>query len=161
MSDGAWVEFDLAIRSQIDIAAPAPIVWSALSNLRAWKTSVVSVERLAGEADCEGETLRIGQRPMDVTVHTIMRSVRVQKPHWKIQTLQTEDGRATDGYVLYTLEPFGSGTRICCQVIAQCRVPDPGTMPQPAFARHVNEATRAKLDADHMILKRLLEGRAD
>lgn len=160
------LEFDLAIRSRIEIDAPPAAVWSQLGQLQGWKSSVVSLERLAGEPDAEGETLRLGQRPGGTTVHTIMRTVRVEPGAWKVQTLQTEDGRTTDGYVAYTLDPAGAhGTRLCCEVIARCRVVPPdrdaeGVSPAE-FAHSVNEATRAKLDADHAVLKRLVEsGRA-
>ncbi len=160
------LEFDLAIRSRIEIGAPPAAVWSQLGRLQRWKSSVVSVERLAGETDAEGEMLRVGQRPGDTTVHTIMRTVRIEPWSWKVQTLQTEDGRTTDGYVAYSLEPAGTnGTRLSCEVIARCRVAPPagdaqGVSPA-AFAHAVNESTRAKLDADHAVLKRLVEsGRA-
>lgn len=152
------LEFHLAIRSRIDIAAPPVAVWAELGRLQAWKTSVVSIERLAGEPGAEGETLRVGQRPADVTVHTILRTLRAEPAAWKVQTLQTEDGRTTDGYVTYSLEPAGPGTRLSCEVVARCRVRAPaGPGASAALARSVNEATRAKLDADHEALKRLVE----
>jgi carbon monoxide dehydrogenase subunit G len=165
-SEAVLLEFDLAIRNRIEIDAPPAAVWSQLGRLQGWKRSVVSVERLAGEPDAEGETLRVGQRPGDTTVHTIMRTVRVEPGVWKVQTLQTEDGRTTDGYVAYTLEPVGTnGTRLSCEVIARCRVVPPDDVAErvsPAgFAHAVNESTRTKLDADHAALKRLVEsGRA-
>ena len=165
-TEAMLLEFDLAIRSRIEIAAPPAAVWSQLGRLQGWKSSVVSVERLAGEADAEGETLRVGQRPGDTTVHTIMRTVRIDPWAWKVQTLQTEDGHTTDGYVAYTLEPAGAnGTRLSCEVVARCRVVPPDDVAEtvsPAdFALAVNVSTRAKLDADHAVLKWLVEsGRA-
>jgi hypothetical protein len=158
VSESPIAEFDLAIRSRIDIAAAPERLWPHLARLQDWKTSVVSVERLAGEPDAEGETLRIGQRPVDVTVYTIMRTVRSVAPHWKIQTLRTEDGLMTDGYVSYSLEPEGSATRLRCDVIARCRIALPdGFDAVEDFARLANESTLAKLDADHAALKRLVE----
>ncbi len=157
MSQGL-VKFDLAIRSRIGIDAPPDVVWAHLSRLQTWKSSVVSLERLSGEPDAEGETLRVGQRPGDVTVHMIMRSVRVVRPSWKIQTLRTEEGDATDGYVVYTLDPNRSGTFLNCEVIARCCVPlPPGVFDVEAFARDANASTLAKLDADHAVLKALVE----
>lgn len=152
------LEFDLAIRSRIGIDAPADVVWTHLAQLQAWKSSVVSLERLSGQPDAEGETLRIGQRPGDVTVHMIMRTVRAERPGWKIQTLRTEDGDATDGYVVYTLDAEGKGTRLMCDVVARCRVPlPPGVTDAAAYARQANASTLAKLDADHAALKALVE----
>ncbi len=162
MSDPPIAEFDLAISSRIDIAAAPERVWPCLARPQDWKPSVVSVERLAGEPEAEGETLRIGQRPVDVTVHTIMRTVRSDAPRWKVQTLQTEDGRTTDGYVSYALEPAGPGTRLRCEVVARCQIALPdGFDAVEDFARLVNASTLAKLDADHTALKHLVEsGRA-
>lgn len=158
MTAAPLVEFDLVIRSSIGIAAPPEDVWPHLSRVDGWKSSVVSLERLAGEPGAEGETLRIGQRPSDVTVHTIMRTLRAIPAEWQVQSLRTEDGQATDGYVAYTLEPDGGGTWVSCQVLARCRVPLPsGIATADEFARLANESTRAKLDADHAALKRLLE----
>lgn len=151
-------DFDLALRSRIGIEAPVEVVWARLSQLQAWKSSVVSIERLAGEPDAEGETLRVGQCPGDVTVHVIMRTVRIERPNWKIQTLQTEGSDATDGYVVYTLDAEGEGTRLNCEVVARCRVPLPaGVTDIAGYARQVNASTLAKLDADHVALKVLVE----
>lgn len=157
MSAPPLAEFHLALRSSVDIAASAAAVWTHLAQLRAWKRSVVSFERLAGPPDEEGETLRLGQRPADVTVHTIMRTLRSAAPTWKVQTLLTEDGRTTDGYVVYSLQNVGAVTRVCCDVVARCRVPLPADGDVVALARAANDSTRAKLDADHERLKRLVE----
>lgn len=155
---GAVAEFDLAIRSCISIAAAPAVVWDWLGDMQSWKASVVSIERLAGEPGAEGEILRVGQRPVDETVHTLMRTVRTSPPTWKVQTLQVGEGREIDGYVAYTLEPATWGTRISCEVIARCRLPVPaGVESVDAFARAANASTLAKLDADHAVLKALVE----
>lgn len=157
----ACVDFDLVIRSRIEIDAPPELVWKHLAALQEWKESVVSVERLSGDPDSEGETLRVGQRPADVVVHTLMRTVRLEPCSWKVQTLQTEDGRATQGYVLYALERSTRGTNVSCEVVARCSVPvqRDASIEAAEFARQANAATRAKLDADHVALKRLVEAR--
>jgi hypothetical protein len=158
---GATVQFDLAIRSRIGIAASPEAIWPFLSRLQAWKSSVVSIERMSGEPDAEGETLRIGQRPLDVTVHMVMRTVRAVFPGWKVQTLCSEDGTTTDGYVAYTLEPDGQGTRVSCEVIARCRVPLPAGADVDVFAQAANVSTLAKLEADHAVLKQMVESGSD
>jgi hypothetical protein len=152
------LDFRLALRSRVAIAAPAAAVWPVLGRLDAWKASVVSFERLAGEPDEEGETLRVGQRPADVTVNTILHTLRVERGAWRVQSLITEDGEATDGYVTYTLDPLNDGTLVTCELVARCRVAAPAAPPDvAAFARGINAATLAKLDADHAVLKRLVE----
>lgn len=155
---GGTVEFPLVIRSRVTIAAEPEAVWQRLEDLQSWKASVVSLERLAGDPGREGETLRLGQRPLDEVVHVRMTTLRVQPPAWKVQTLQTEQDASIDGYVVYALDPAPGGTLVSCDVIARCRiVPPAGTTDGTAFARRATEATLAKLDADHAALKRLVE----
>lgn len=159
---GAEVEFHLAIHSEVEIAAPPPVVWQYLDRPRDWKPSIVSIERLDGQPGREGETLRIGQRPGDETVYVIMRTLRLEPYNRRVQTLSTEASRATDGYVIYTLVPDGTATRLVCDVVARCEVAAAATGGKTAaeFARTVNEATTSKLDADHRALKALIERRS-
>jgi hypothetical protein len=158
MNAPAVVEFDLAIRSGILIDAPAQDVWHRLARLQDWKPSVVSLERLAGEPDAEGETLRVGQRPGDTTVHVRMRTVRSQPHGWKLQTLRAEDGDTMDGYVSYTLTDDRVGTHLGCMVIARCSMPlPPGVGSARDFERITNASTLAKLEADLVRLKQLVE----
>ncbi|MBU3670915.1 MAG: hypothetical protein FGM43_00100 [Sinobacteraceae bacterium] len=158
MSAPAAVEFDLAIRSVILIDAPAQDVWRWLARLQDWKPSVVSLERLAGEPDAEGETLRIGQRPGDTTAHVLMRTVRSQPHEWKLQTLRAEDGDTMDGYVSYTLTDGQGGTQLGCAVSARCRMPlPPGVGSARDFERLANASTLAKLEADLVRLKQRVE----
>ena len=152
------VEFDLVLRSEIEIARAPAIVWPFLNRLREWKDSVVSVEHLAGASDTEGELQRIGQRPTGETVYVLHKTLRVRIPRWRVQTLNTEDGVSTNGYIIYSLADHGGVTLLTCDVAARVRL----TAPVPAvgveqIARAANEATQAKLDADHKTLKRLVE----
>jgi hypothetical protein len=134
------VEFDMAVRSVVTIDAPPAEVWSGLARLQDWKPSVVSVERLGGAAEGEeGETLRVGQRPGDSTVYVIMRTIRSLPHEWKLQTLRTEDGDATDGYVSYSLLAEQGGTRLCCAAVARCRV----QRTRPRAHRHCIDAGEA------------------
>lgn len=153
------VEFDMAVRSVVTIDAPPAEVWSGLARLQDWKPSVVSVERLGSAAEGEeGETLRIGQRPGDSTVYVIMRTIRSLPDEWKLQTLRTEDGDATDGYVSYSLIAEQEGTRLCCAAIARCRAPlPPGVGSGRDLERIVNVSTLEKLEADLARLKQLVE----
>ena len=157
----AQVEFHLVIRSEIDIEAPPRVVWEYLDRPRDWKPSIVWLERLEGVAGQEGETLRLGQRPGQETVHVIMRTLRSEPPARRVQTLATEADRTTDGYVIYALASVGNATRLACDVVARCSVAGAALagLSEAEFARTVNEATAAKLDADHRTLKALVERR--
>lgn len=154
------VEFDLALHSEVHIARPAERVWPYLDRLQAWKDSVVSVEQVAGVQGAVGEVIRIGQRPGAFTVYVIHKTLAQRAPRWKLQSMVTEDGVTTDGYVTYTLIERDAGTLVVCTVAGKVRVPlkdaeQAGGVEQ--LARVANEATLAKLDTDHAKLKHLLE----
>ena len=155
----AELEFHLAMRSEITIDASPAIVWSFLDRPRDWKPSIVSLECIAGTRGTEGEMLRVGQRPAGETVHVIMQALRLVPPSWRVQTLVSEHSRAVDGFVLYSLSPIGSATGVSCEFVARCRVPTAsiGGRTLEVFAHELNEATARKLDADHQMLKELVE----
>ena len=82
MSSTELHEFDLALRSDVQIAARVARVWACLENLQAWKPSVVSVDRVEGASGEIGEVLRVCQRGAHGVVYVRMR------------TLQSEPGLA-------------------------------------------------------------------
>lgn len=159
MTSSSTAEFFLAIRSEIRIAAPPASVWSFLDRPRDWKPSIVAIEHLHGEPDTEGELLRVAQRPGDQTVQVLMRTVRLEPPSWRVQTLTTENSRATDGFVIYSLQPTDGATQLTCEVVGRCVLPwsalSGSTVEE--FARRINQDTRAKLETDLRLLKALAE----
>ncbi len=159
MAAGDLAAFFLAIRSEVLVAAPIARVWSHLDRPGDWKPSIVAIEHLAGTPGTEGERLRVAQRPGDRTVPVLMETVRLEAPRWRVQTLVTEDGPATDGYVIYSLSAADDGTRVDCEVIARCALPRDALDESPLeeFARRVNADTRRKLDDDLHLLKALCE----
>ena len=162
MSSTDLHEFDLALRSDVRIAAPAPRVWACLEDLQAWKPSVASVARIDGKPGEIGEVLRIGQRGARAIVYVRMRTLQSEPVAWKVQTLETEDGRTTRGYVTYRLiEQQPDVIQVCAQLIARAaveRASIPPDCPPAEFVRTIADATRAKLDADHAMLRQLAEG---
>jgi hypothetical protein len=158
----ALVDFHIALRSEIEITAPVSAVWQRLEQPRDWKPSIVSIERIDGQPGEEGETLRLCQRRGEETAYLIMRTLGVQPGRWRVQTLTTEDRPDADGFVIYALEPTTTGTRLVCDFVARCladaRAIGGATIAE--FARNVSAATSQKLDADHLLLKMLVERRA-
>lgn len=155
--DGA--EFDLILHSQVVIKAPPSVVWEHLDRLQEWKPSVVSLERIEGARNEVGEVLRIGQKPANETVYVLQKTLQVEPNRRKVQTLTTEDGRTTNGYVIYSLVPEGGGTRVMCDLVARASVPAAalnGRSPAE-LSRLASAGTKAKLDADHQALKQLIE----
>lgn len=157
---GSLVEFDLALHAEVEICGPATLVWPYLDLMREWKDSVVSVEHIDGTPGTVGEVRRIGQRPGPTTVHVLHKTLAMMAPRWKIQSMVTEDGTTSDGYVIYTLIERDGRTLVLCDVAAKVRVPSSnvplvGGIEQ--LARAANETTLAKLDVDHSRLKRLIE----
>jgi hypothetical protein len=155
------VEFALALHSEVEIFRPAAVVWRYLDVPSEWKDSVVSLEHVDGPKGALGEVLRIGQRPGTTTVHVLHKTLGMMMPRWKLQSMITEDGVTTDGYVIYTLIERDGRTLVVCNVAAKIRVPGSDATQAGGIerlARAANEATLAKLDADHSRLKELLEG---
>lgn len=159
-SASTLVEFDLSLHSEVIISRPAAAVWPYLDRLGDWKDSVVSVEHIGGTRGLVGERFRVGQRPGTATVHVTHETLAMQLPRWKIQSMVSEDGVTTEGYVIYTLVEHGDQTLVLCNVAGKVRVPSAGAQQAGGteqLARTANEATQAKLDADHSRLKQLLE----
>lgn len=152
-------EFDLAVRSRLLIGAPPQKIWDCLENLRAWKPSVVGVERLAGEPGQVGEILRVAQLRADRTVSTILRTLCVDPLAWKVQSLRTEANDAAEGYLIYTLEERRGVTQVTAEFIAHCEFPaaELGDLSLEEFYRLTHVATVRKLDEDHQRLKALAE----
>lgn len=152
-------QFHLAIHSEIEIEATPQVVWQWLDRPCEWKPSIVSLERLDGLPGQAGELLRLGQRPGTETVYMRMQTLRAEPYVRRVQTLCSEASRAVDGFVVYSLAPMGSATRLACDVVARCVLPSDavagGSVAE--FAQSVNAATAAKLDADHRTLKALIE----
>lgn len=161
MSEGlaGALEFDLAVRSRMLINARPQRIWDCLENLRAWKPSVVAVERLAGEPGRAGETLRVAQLRADRTVSTILRTLCVDPLAWKVQSLRTEADEAAAGYMIYTLDDRRSDTQVTAEFVAHCQLPavELGDLSVTEFYRLVHIATARKLDEDHQRLKALAE----
>jgi hypothetical protein len=155
----APLEFHIALRSEISIEASPAVVWEHLERPGEWKPSIVSIEHLDGQVGQEGETLRVCQRRADETAYVIMRTLKLEPYRWRVQALTTEGRRAADGFLIYTLEPAGTATRLVCDFVARCEagVGTTGGATAAEFARIVNEATGVKLDADHRNLKALAE----
>jgi len=153
------LDFRFAMRSEISIAAGPDEVWDFLGRPREWKPSIVSLERLAGFEGGEGEILRLGQRSGAETVYVRMETLRAVRPSWRVQTLDTEQDGGIRGFVVYSLRFDCTGTLLCCDFVANCRMPvhlEVGVTASE-FIERVSEATLEKLDADHGRLKALVE----
>lgn len=155
-------EFDLVIRDSVEIAAPPARVWEPLRRLQDWKASVASIESVEGVPGAVGEVLRVGQAAGERIVHVRMKTLAVEPGAWLVQTLETEDSRTTRGYVAYTLHDRGGRTLLTGELIARASFPM-AAVPRGQTAEHtaaaISEATRAKLQSDHLALKRHIEER--
>ena len=155
------IEFHLVLHSEVRIARIPAVVWPYLNRLTEWKDSVVSLERIAGSVDEIGETLRIGQRPAEETVYVLQETLGQERHRWRTQSLVTEDGTTTRGYIHYLLlQQEVESSVVICSVTASVRVPEIQSQKAGslrAFASTANDATQRKLDADHARLKQLVE----
>lgn len=157
---GERFEFDLAIRSEIVIGAPSPLLWEYLDRAREWKASVDSIERIDGTSQEIGEVLRVGQRAATGVVYTRLKTLQLKPNNWKMQSLTTEDGRIPVGYVIHSLYEIGAHTRLVCDLLTRCHLQaaELAGHTTQEFARIACQATQAKMDSDLRVLKKLVEG---
>ncbi len=150
----------LALRSTVAIAATPQAVWDALLDVQSWKSSVVSVERLCGKPGTVGEVLRVGQARGADTVFVRMETLAQIPLQWRAQTLVTETPGLLSGYLVYSLHRDARATILIGELL--CHSPPP-PVPEGRTLEEVcsmiSQATQAKFDADHEVLKGLLESR--
>jgi hypothetical protein len=156
-----FIEFDLVMRSVVEIDAAPPIVWGGLDRVQQWKPSVASVERLQGSPGSIGEVLRLGQKAGDRIVYVIHKTLQLEPGVWRVQSLETEDGRSTRGYLVYSLHERGTGTLLVGELLARASLPADtlGGQSEDEAARMISTATRAKFHSDHLALKQWVESR--
>lgn len=155
------IEFDLVLRSVVEIDAAPPMVWGGLDRLQEWKPSVASVERLQGLPGSIGEVLRLGQKAGDRIVYVIHETLQLEPGVWRVQSLETEDGRSTRGYLVYSLHERGTGTLLVGELLARASLPASALAGRSVeqASRMITDATRAKFHADHLALKQWVESR--
>lgn len=156
---GTFHEFDLAIRSEVQIHASPEVVWRGLGRIDAWKSSVAAIEPLCGPAGGPGEVVRVAQRAGDRLVHVTHRTIVLEPGSWRVEWMETGNGRSVRGYLVYSLRPEGDGTLLIGELLARAAMPagsTPGRSDEEA-SRIIVEATREKFHADHLVLKRLAE----
>lgn len=154
-----FIEFDLVVRSEIVLPATPEVVWNPLDRIEAWKVSVASVETIEGEPDQVGQVVRVGQRRGDKIMYVTHRKLACQRPAWKVEYLETEDGRSSRGYLVYSLFGQGPNTRLVCEVLIRGGVPETelGGQTAAAMVETVRAVTQEKLDSDLAALRHLIE----
>ena len=80
---------------------------------------------------------------------------------WRVQSLRTEDGRSTRGYLVYSLHERGTGTLLVGELLARASLPASALAGRSVeqASRMITDATRAKFHADHLALKQWVESR--
>ncbi|MGH8033693.1 MAG: SRPBCC family protein [Lysobacterales bacterium] len=154
-----FIEFDLAVRSEIILPAAPEAVWDPLDRIKTWKDSVASVETIEGEPDTVGQVIRVGQRRGDKIVYVTHRKLVNHRPVWKVEYLQTEDGRSSRGYLVYSLFEQGPQTLLVCEVLIKGAVPETelGGQTTVAMIETIRLVTQQKLENDLKVLKHLIE----
>jgi len=146
----------LIVRSEIAIAAPPRVVWLYLDRLAEWKDSIASVECLEGTPGDKDAVLRIGQRSDDHIVYLIVRTLRVRQHAWTVRALTIEEQPSPHGYLIYSLYEQGPTTLLVNDVLMHYSS-DLQLQPGNPALQSMQELTQAKLDTDHLKLKRLIE----
>lgn len=154
-----YKEFDLVIRSEITIEASTAVVWAELARLERWKDSIHSLEHIAGTPGQTGGRVRIGQRRGERIVYVTQEILAVQSERYRVEYLQTEDGSAARGYIVYSLYAQASGTLVVCDLLLRAVVSADQLAGNSleTISNMARTGTREKLDCDHLVLKRLCE----
>ena len=157
--EAEYREFDLVIRSEITIEASTAVVWAQFNQLKQWKDSIHSLEHIAGTPGQTGDVVRIGQTRGERVVYVTQETLAVQPGRCKVEYLQTEDGSAARGYIVYSLYAQASGTLVVCDLLLRAAVPADQLAGKSLeqISDLARTSTREKLDSDHLVLKRLSE----
>ncbi len=157
--EAEYREFDLVIRSEITIDASTAVVWAQFNQLKQWKDSIHSLEHIAGTPGQTGNVVRIGQTRGERVVYVTQETLAVQPGRCKVECLQTEDGSAARGYIVYSLYAQASSTLVVCDLLLRAAVPADQLAGKSLeqISDLARTSTREKLDSDHLVLKRLSE----
>lgn len=151
---------DLIVRTSIDIDRPAAAVWPVLVDLKAWKSSVGSLQHMSGEPEKEGE-LRF-MTPMNATAQHgyLIQTMRVVPNRQLVLKLFPSDRAAFLGFAAFTLEESERKTRVTYDVYAEYRMGDMTAQQRSELAQQMHEDVKAKLEAENLQLKKLVEQRS-
>ena len=150
-------KYDLIVRTEIMIDAPPSSVWPFLFRASQWKSSIGKLERVAGEPNTEGETLRVIPEGAEADQGYYIQYVRVvDNRQLVIKIFNIPDDGAV-GYSDFSLFGSDGKTHMIYDVYVEYRLTGMSSEEVKEFGRKVYDATKSKLDSENLKLKELVE----
>jgi len=150
-------KFDLIVRTEITINAPASAVWPFLFNVKEWKGSIGKLERVAGEPNKEGETLRVTPKGTGENQGYYIKYVRaVENRQLVIKIFNIPDDGAM-GYSDFSLFESNGKTHLIYDVYVEYNLPGMSDEEIKKFGQQAYDGTKNKLENENQKLKELVE----
>jgi hypothetical protein len=150
-------KFDLIVRTEIAIDAPASAVWPYLFDVKDWKESIGKLERVAGEPMQEGETLRVTPRGAGEDQGYYIKYVCVvENRQLVIKIFNIPDDGAV-GFSDFSLFESEGKTHMIYDVYVEYSLTGMTDEEIKNFGQQVYEGTKKKLEIENRKLKELVE----
>ena len=150
-------KYDLIVRAEITIEAPASSVWPFLFKTKEWKSSIGKLERVAGESNKEGETLRVIPEGARESQGYYIKYVRVVDNRQLVIKIFNIPDDGTLGYSDFSLFESQGRTHMIYDVYVEYRLTDMTEEEVQQFGEQAYEATKSKLESENQKLKELVE----
>jgi hypothetical protein len=150
-------KFDLIVRTEISINAPASAVWPYLFNVKEWKTSISKLERVTGEPNKVGDTLRVTPKGAGEDQGYYIKYVRlVENQQLVIKIFNIPDDGVV-GYSDFSLFESNGKTNLIYDVYAEYSLPGMSDEEVKEFGWRIYKGTKIKLESENRKLKELVE----
>lgn len=150
-------KFDLIVRTEITINAPASEVWPFLFKAQEWKQSIGKLERVAGEPNKEGETLRVTPKGAGEDQGYYIKYVRVIDNKQLVIKIFNIPDDGTVGFSDFSLFESSGKTHMIYDVYVEYNLPGMTDEELGKFGQEVYEGTKNKLEVENRKLKELVE----
>lgn len=150
-------KFDLIVRTEITINAPASAVWPYLFNVKDWKQSVGKLERVAGEPNKEGEILKVTPKGAGEDQGYYIKYVRVVENNQLVIKIFNIPDDGAVGFSDFSLFESKGKTHLIYDVYVEYRLSGMTDEEVKKFGQQVYDATKNKLENENQKLKDLIE----
>ncbi|MBN1222465.1 MAG: hypothetical protein JXB23_04415 [Candidatus Aminicenantes bacterium] len=150
-------KFDLIVRTEISINRPPADVWPLLFKVKEWKSSIDKLERVAGEPNKEGETLRVTPKGTGEDQGYFIKYVRVEENRQLVIKIFNIPDDGAVGYSDFSLFESKGKTDMIYDVYVEYRLPGMSEEEVRKFGSRAYSATKEKLESENQKLKELVE----
>jgi uncharacterized protein YndB with AHSA1/START domain len=149
--------FDLIVRTEITIDAPASAVWPYLFKAQEWKQSIGKLERVAGKPNTEGETIRVTPKGAGEDRGYYIKYLRVVENHQLVIKIFNIPDDGSVGFSDFSLFESHGKTHMIYDVYVEYTLPGMSDEEVKKFGQQVYEGTKNKLEVENRKLKELVE----